>query len=104
MAGMASKYVRKQVSVKTSTTGSTHTTPMTIRNSGIGEKMAKSTEHNMCRRALLNGKNVCKEKDLLTECENWSRVLQIPNVTKGCLDTHSIKRQCGQKMKTTLKH
>ena len=38
----------------------------------------------MCRRALLNGKDVCKGKDLLTECKNWSRELQIQNVTKGC--------------------
>ena len=39
----------------------------------VGKIMAKSTSHNMCRRALLNGKNVCKGKDLLTKCERWSR-------------------------------
>ena len=54
--------------------------------------MAKSKIHNMCRQALLNGKNVRKAKDLLTECENWSRELQIPNVTKGCLETSSIRK------------
>ena len=32
----------------------------------VGKIMAKSTNHNMCRRALLNGRNVCKGKDLLT--------------------------------------
>ena len=65
--------------------------------------MAKSTSHNMCRRALLNGKNVCKGKDLLTECENWSRELNIQNVTKGCLDTNSIKKAVCAKIKDDLK-
>ena len=39
----------------------------------VGKIMAKSTSHNMCRRALLNGKNVCKGKNLLTKCERWFR-------------------------------
>ena len=56
----------------------------------VGKVMTKSTNHNMCRRALRNGKN---GKDLLTECEDWCRDLDIPNVTKGCLDTNLIKRQ-----------
>ena len=47
----------------------------------VGKIMAKSKAHNMCRRALLNG-NVCKGKGLLTDCESWSRELQIPNVKK----------------------
>ena len=62
----------------------------------IGKVMAKSLPSNMCRRALINGKLVCKGKDLLTECENWSRELRIQNVTKVCIDTN--------KMKETLKH
>ena len=41
----------------------------------VGKVMAKSLTNNMCRRALINGKLVCKGKDLLTECENWSREL-----------------------------
>ena len=32
----------------------------------VGKVMAKSTNRNMCRRALLNGRNVCRGKDLLT--------------------------------------
>ena len=69
----------------------------------VGKIMEKSTAHNMCRRALLNGKNVCNGKDLLTECENWSRELQIQNVTKGCLDTNSIKKAVWAKNKDELK-
>ena len=57
----------------------------------VGKVMAKSTSMNMCRRALLNGKNICKGKDLLTECETWCRDLDLPNVTQGCLDTALIK-------------
>ena len=53
--------------------------------------MTNSTGMNMCRRALLNGKNTCNGQDLLTECETWSRELDLPNVTKGCLDTALIK-------------
>ena len=48
--------------------------------------MATSSPNNMCRRALNNGKLVCKGKDLLTECEVWSKKLCIHDVTKGCLD------------------
>ena len=65
--------------------------------------MAKSTAHKMCSWALLNGKYVCKDKDLLTECENRSRKLQIPNITKGCLDTNSIKKAVWAKNKDDLK-
>ena len=65
--------------------------------------MAKSTSHNMCRRALLNGKNVCRGKDLLTECENWCRDLNTQNVTKGCLDTNSIKKSVWEKNEDNLK-
>ena len=43
----------------------------------VGKVMAKSLPNNMCRRALINGKLVCKGKDLLTECEDWSRELRI---------------------------
>ena len=35
----------------------------------VGKVMAKSLPNNMCIRALINGKLVCKHKDLLTECE-----------------------------------
>ena len=69
----------------------------------VGKIMAKSTSHNMCRRALLNGKNMCKGKDLLTERENWSRDLNIQNVTKGCLDTNSIKKAVWAKNEDDLK-
>ena len=37
----------------------------------MGKVMAKSLPNNMCRRALINGKLVCKGKDLLTECKNY---------------------------------
>ena len=69
----------------------------------VGKVMAKSTNHNMCRRALLNGKNVCNRKDLLTECENWCRDLDIPNGTKGCLDTNLIKKAVWAKNEDDLK-
>ena len=45
----------------------------------------------MGRRALLNGKNTCKGQDLLIKCETWCRELDLPDVTKGCLDTTMIK-------------
>ena len=59
----------------------------------VGKIMAKSTSHN--------GKNMCKGKDLLTECENWSRELNIQNVNKGCLDTNLIKKAVWAKTKMT---
>ena len=51
----------------------------------------------MYRRELLNGKNVCKSKDMFTECENWSSKLQIQNVKKGLWTKTQYKRQFGQK-------
>merc|ERR1711892_259207 len=33
-----------------------------------------------------------KGKDLLTECETWCTENDIPDVTKGCLDTNMIKK------------
>ena len=57
----------------------------------VGKIMTNSLGENMGRRALLNGKNTCKGKDLLTECETWCRELDLPDVTKGCLDTNLIK-------------
>ena len=39
----------------------------------VGKIMTNSTGTNMCRRALLNGKNTCNGQDLLTECETWSK-------------------------------
>ena len=56
----------------------------------VGKVMAKSLPNNMCRRALLNCKNVCNGKDLLTECENWCRDLDIPKVTKESSITYLI--------------
>ena len=41
----------------------------------VGKVKAKSPPSNMCRRALFNRKLFCKGKDLLTECEDWSREL-----------------------------
>ena len=58
----------------------------------VGKIMAKSTNHNMCRRALLNGRDVFNVEDLLTECEAWCRDLDIPNVTTGRLDTALMKK------------
>ena len=60
----------------------------------VGKVMVKSTYHNMCRRELLNGKN---------KCENWCRDLDIPNVTKGCLDTNLIKKAVWAKNEDDLK-
>ena len=57
----------------------------------VGKIMTNSLGTNMGRRALLNGKNTCKGQDLLTECETWCRELDLPDVTKGCLDTTMIK-------------
>ena len=37
----------------------------------VRKVMAKSLTNNMCRKARINGKLVCKGKDLLTKCENW---------------------------------
>ena len=65
--------------------------------------MAKSLPNNMCRMALINGKLVCKGKDLLTKCENWSRELRIQNVTKGCLDANSLKKAAWDKNEEYLK-
>ena len=69
----------------------------------VGKIMAKSTNHNMCRRALLNGRNICKGKDLLTECETWCRDLDIPNITKGCLDTALLKNAVWAKNEADIK-
>ena len=68
----------------------------------VGKIMTNATGTNMCRRALLNGKNECKGQDLLTECETWSRELDLPNVTKGCLDTDLIKKAVWQKNETEI--
>ena len=38
-----------------------------------------------------------------TECENWCRKLDIPNVTKGCLDTNLIKKAVRAKNEDDLK-
>ena len=46
---------------------------------------------------------MCKGKDLLTKCENWSRDLNIQNVTKGCLYTNSIKKAVRAKNEEKLK-
>ena len=69
----------------------------------VGKVMTKSTSMNMCRRALLNGKNICKGKDLLTECETWCRDLDLPNVTQGCLDTALIKTAVWAKNEAEIK-
>ena len=68
----------------------------------VGKIMTYSTGTNMGRRALLNGKNAPKGQDLLTECETWCRELDLPKVTKGCLDTAMITNAVmlyGQNMK-----
>ena len=39
-----------------------------------------------------NGKLVCKGKDLLTECEVWSKKLRTQNVANGCRVKNSIKK------------
>ena len=69
----------------------------------VGKIMAKSEDINMCRRALLNGRDTCKGKDLLTECENWCQELDIQNVTEGCLDTALIKNAVWAKNEDDIK-
>merc|ERR1711892_1098580 len=58
----------------------------------VGKIMTNALDQNMGKRALLNGKETCKGKDLLTECETWCTENDIPDVTKGCLDTNMIKK------------
>ena len=67
----------------------------------IGKLMAKSSPTNMCRRALNNDKLTCNEKDLLAECQTWSKKLRITDVTKGCLDRKSIKTAIWKKNEET---
>ena len=57
----------------------------------VGKIMAKSTAHNMCRPALLNGKDVCKGKDLLTKCVKIGAGSSIYKMLQGCLETNSKK-------------
>ena len=57
----------------------------------VGKVMTNALGPNMAKRALLNGRDTCKGKDLLTECENWCKENDIPDVTQGCLDTNMIK-------------
>ena len=35
-----------------------------------------------CKRALLNGKLRCKGGNLLTECQNWCKDIDLPDVTR----------------------
>ena len=63
--------------------------------------MAKSSPNDMCRRALINGKLVCKCKDLPTEL--WSKKLCIQDVTKGWLDKNSIKKPIRKKPEKEIK-
>ena len=63
----------------------------------VGKLMTNALDQNMGKRALLNGKETCKGKDLLTECETWCTENDIPDVTKGCLDTNMIKKAVGAK-------
>ena len=65
--------------------------------------MAKSSPNNMCIWALNNGKPVCKGKDLLTECEVWSKTLCLQDITKVCVDRKSIKTATCKKNKKDLK-
>ena len=58
----------------------------------VGKIMTNALGPNMGKRALLNGRDTCNGKDLLTECENWCTENDIPDVTKGCLDTNMIKK------------
>ena len=53
--------------------------------------MTNALGPNMAKRALLNGRDTCNGKDLLTECEIWCNENDIPDVTQGCLDTNMIK-------------
>ena len=38
---------------------------------------------NLCKRALRNGISECNGEDLLTECKNLSKALDIADVTEG---------------------
>ena len=41
---------------------------------------------NIFKQALVRGKSKCKSDDLLTECQNCCKDLDIPDVTEGCAD------------------
>ena len=68
----------------------------------VGKIMTNALGPNMGKRALLNGKDTCQGKDLLTECETRCNENDIPDITQGCLDTNMIKNAIGQKMKKKL--
>ena len=37
---------------------------------------------NLCKQALLEGQGTCGGEDLLTECKEWCKKLNIPCVTE----------------------
>ena len=41
--------------------------------------MSKSEPENICRKALKNVKLTFKGDDLFTECQNWCKILDIPD-------------------------
>ena len=49
---------------------------------------------NLCKNGLKHGISECNGngKDLLTECKNLSRILNIPDVTKGNQDKNINKQ------------
>ena len=65
--------------------------------------MTNALGPNMGKSASINGKNTCKGKDLLTECEAWCREHDLPDITKGCLDATMIKNAVWAKNEKELK-
>ena len=64
--------------------------------------MALDDPLTICKRALLNFKLRCKGYDLRTECQNWCKDLDLPDVTR-IKKTHKTGRW-GLKTKETKKH
>ena len=54
----------------------------------IAKTMGKPSD-NLCRRALIEGRSTCNGEDLLSECINWCRQLNV-----SCVDHRGIERIC----------
>ena len=48
-----------------------------------GRKTMDKPDTNLCKQALLEGQVTCGGEDLLTECKEWCKKLNISCVTKG---------------------
>ena len=56
---------------------------MHIRIKQKTEKIMAKPDGNLCKNAPKNGVSECNREDLLTECKNLSKALDIPDVTEG---------------------